>query len=140
MDKYHSCLKEDLKLESPFRLLIVGPMSSGKSTFLTNFINSLYDNVSNSKNFMKTSITLIRYVNLDYHLILYFNIYIYFNFSDIDTTVEKLGTICKEHNYDFQNLKGVPDWGNLIDLENNSHVHSILILEDLRKNVQKYNL
>ena len=36
MDKYHSCSKEDLKLESPFRLLIVGPMNSGKSTFLTN--------------------------------------------------------------------------------------------------------
>ena len=60
MDKYHSCSKEDLKLESPFRLLIVGPMNSGKSTFLTNFINSLYDNVSNTKHFKKTNIILVR--------------------------------------------------------------------------------
>ena len=49
METYHSCLKDDLKLESPFRLLIVGPMNSGKSTFLTKFIHSLYDNVTDLK-------------------------------------------------------------------------------------------
>ena len=65
MERYHSCFKDDLKLDSPFRLLIVGPMNSGKSTFLTKFINSLYDNVKNVKKIDRTNITLVRYGLID---------------------------------------------------------------------------
>ena len=29
MEEYFECSKESLKLESPFRLIIIGPMNSG---------------------------------------------------------------------------------------------------------------
>lgn len=116
MDNYFICPKDSLKLDCPFRLLIIGPMHSGKSTFLSKYISRLDDFVKIPQTH-NTEIILV---------------------SEILSTVHELEDVCKSKQYGFRNMKGIPEWDALL---NGSSVvnHKIIIFEDCAVDLNKAN-
>ena len=107
MESYFECSKESLKLDYPFRLIIIGPMNSGKSTFMLNYIKHLTELV-NVKDDKQTEVIII---------------------SEIQSTISELERICRDNKYGFRNMKGIPSWDALSSESSNS-THKIIIFED----------
>ena len=105
MNEIFHLRKDDVLIRNPFRICIMGPMYSGKSTLCIQLIKNLYSFVERKSE--KTHILLI---------------------TENDLTKSEIQNVCKENGFQFSSFSFIPNLQTLIEKQQNEKPKSSLIL------------